>query len=280
MEDEQISPTGTFQSVGFKAERPATRPNVLQGMAVSLVVHLGIVVSVVIGTITASEALVEEAEIKMAPFTPVELVALGDPTIPDSALPRLPNPAPKTVQEEVVNLREKPDDQALEKPKERPKDAKEVKDKPALRDKLLDEFEHDPNRPVNDDRPKGHAEGVPEGTLTDASAKHLMNTWQAKVQARVLSRWAVPTTIGEEKLKELAGKTRVAIRISPEGHIVSFNLSALSGDAVFDASVERAVKAFMPAFGGGTLPMPEDATIKDLVVRKGITLSGWRGMIR
>lgn len=259
------------------SDREKSPQHVIQGMVVSLGVHLAIATAVIIGTITGSEAIEKHTEEQLAPFTPVELVRLGEEK-PDSQLPRLANPPPKEVKEDVVDPTPRPpkDSDPKEKP---PKDAVKVpKPKEQKVNNLLNEFEHDPTRPVNNDVPSGHRDGVPQGTLSDAALQNLMRTFQARVQQAVLSQWRVPSSITREKATELAGKTRVVIRVSAEGYIVSYTMSKRSGDAQFDASVERAVKAFMPAFGGRKLPMPDDAALRQAVVQKGISLSYWKAV--
>ncbi len=275
----QQSPTSGFHNP--KSTRTASNTQMVQGMVVSLAVHMAIFIAIMIGTITGSQAIEAKTEEQLAPFTPVDLVRLGEER-PEDELPRLTNPPPKVEEEDVVVPDQKPKDTIAEKKPEKDKKAQRVQKKPKeeKRNNLLDEFDHDPNRPVSKDLPKGHKEGVPEGTISDAAAANLMRTWNAKVNAAVVRRWQIPRSLGEEKLKELAGRTAVRIRISAEGYIVSFSFARRSGDAHFDSTIERAVKSFMPAYGGGKLPMPEDASLRSKVVSRGVTLTGWRNVVR
>lgn len=251
----------------------------LGGMGVTVLVHLSVVVAVVVGTITGSEAIEKKAEEQMAPFTPVELIKLGVEK-PPNALPRISNPAPKQVEEKVVNLANKaksPDDVVLKKEdKPKPKDAVRVKKKDRVND-LLDSL-HNPNRPVNDDKEEGRASGVAGGTSLDEAQKHLMNTWLAKIKRAILAQWRLPQTITRTRAEELKGKVVINARISPEGYVVSWRMSRKSDDAQFNAACEDAVRKFSAKSGTGRkLPMPDDPEVRDLLVKKGIRLSRWKG---
>jgi outer membrane biosynthesis protein TonB len=248
------------------------------GFGVTFLVHFAVMLAVVIGTITQSKAIEKEAEITMAPFTPVELIKLGVER-PPNALPRISNPAPKTVKEDVVNLANKaksPDEVVLEKKEDpKPKDAVRVKKKERVND-LLDSL-HNPNRPVNDDKEEGRASGVVGGTSLDEAQAHLMNTFKAKIQRAIISQWRVPQTITRQRAAELASKVRISVRISPEGYVVSWRMTRKSEDAQFNAACEDAVRKFSAKSGTGRkLPMPDDPEIRALLVKKGIALTRWK----
>lgn len=249
------------------------------GVGVSFLVHLSVIVAVVIGTITQSKAIEKETEVQMAPFTPVELIKLGVKK-PPNALPRISNPAPRVVEEKVVNLANKvqdPDEVVLKKEEEpKPKDAVRVKKAERVND-LLDSL-HNPNRPVNDDKEEGLASGVAGGTSLDEAQEQLMHTWLAKIKAAILSQWRVPQTITRERAKELQGKVRISVRISPDGYVVSWRMTRKSDDTQFNAACEDAVRKFSAKSGTGRkLPMPDDPEVRDLLVKKGISLSRWKG---
>ena len=254
--------------------RPVSAGNVVGGFATTTLLHAFIILAVVVGTITGSKAVEEHIEEKIAPFTPVELVRLGEPRKPN-ALPRIANPEKRVVEEDVVNLAQPdPDKVVLEKkPEDKPKDVERVEKKKSTRD-LLNAF-NNPSRPTNDDVPEGQADGVPEGTLSDAALSHLMNTYQAKVMRDILRQWKVPSTITPDSARDLAGKVAVAIRLSADGDIVSYRMVKTSGDSQFDLSVERAIKSFMVRFGGQKLSMPEDPSLKQAVINKGLFLRRW-----
>lgn len=247
----------------------------LGGLGLSFFVHAAIVVAVIVGTITGSKAIEEKAEEKLAPFTPVDLVRLGKPR-EKKFLPRIANPAPKQVEEKVVNLAKKPDPKdVVIKKEEPPKDAEVVKKKKPSAADVLHTL-HNPNRPVNDDQPEGREFGVAEGNVVDDSVKHLMNTYVAQVQRAVLREWRVPQTISESRAKEMAGKVQIKVRVSEDGYITSYNFLRRSGDAQFDSSVEEAVRRFMVRFGGRKLPQPARDDVGRVVVQKGLILGRWR----
>ncbi len=251
---------------------------VLGGFGVTFLVHIAVVVAVVIGTITQSKAIEKKAEVQLAPFTPVELIKLGVER-PPNALPRISNPAPKTVEEKTVNLANKaksPDEVVLKKEEEpQPKDAVRVKKKERVND-LLDSL-HNPNRPVNDDKEEGRASGVEGGTSLDEAQAHLMNTFKAKIQRAIISQWRVPQTVTRQRAEELASKVRISVRLSPDGYVVSWRMTKKSDDAQFNAACEDAVRKFSAKSGTGRkLPMPDDPEIRDLLVKRGITLTRWK----
>ncbi len=256
----------------YRQESPLV---LLGGVGISALVHAVIVAAIVLGTLRSAEVIEAKVEEEIAPFTPVELVRLGEER-PPNALPRIANPPPPQVQEDVVPL-EKPDPNkvVLEKKDQEPppKDAEKVKEKRSTRD-ILAGF-HNPDRPVNDDKPEGHKDGVPEGTLSDAAMANLMNTYQAKVMRDILRQWRVPSTISPERARELAGQVAVSVRLSDDGYITSYTMTKVSGETEFDISIERAVKAFMVRFGGQRLTMPDDPQIKQAVVSRGLYLRRW-----
>jgi len=251
---------------------------VVGGVFVTVMVHMSVIVAVVIGTITGSEAIEKKAEVEMAPFTPVELIKLGVER-PKNHLPRISNPAPKTVKEDVVNLANKaksPDEVVLQKKDPEPKEAKRVKRKEKINN-LLDSI-NNPNRPVNDDKPDGLASGVAEGTVVDDAQKALMNTWMAKMQRSIIRQWRVPQTITRTRAKELSGHVRIYVRVSEEGHVVSWRFKRKSEDSQFNSSCEDAVRRFSAKSGAGhKLPMPDQEDVRKLIVKRGFTLTRWKG---
>lgn len=262
----------------------------LGGMAVSLAVHFAIIVSVIIGTISGAEAVEEKVQEEMAPFTPVELVRLGEERPPDD-MPEIYNPpavAPDPVEDDAINLAKKPKDKKPKKKKEPPPEKKKPKKeqvkrptpprdttrrddaKPSARD-ILAGF-NDPTLPVNNKAPRGHKEGVVGGTIDDPAFKHLLRTYQARIMSDVLRRWRVPNTITAEDAKKLSAA--VFVRIGADGHVLTYRMTKRSGNPHFDMSVERAVKAFQS--GGARFTMPTDPRLKEAVLSKGLSLRRWK----
>ena len=251
---------------------------IVGGLGVSFLVHTAVAVSIIIGTITGSMAIEKKAEEPLAPFTPVELIKLGVER-PKKQMPRISNPAPKVAPEEVVNIADKasrPEDVVLRPKDPKPKDAKRVRDTKRTKD-ILDSF-HNPNRPVNNDKAEGLKGGVAEGTVIDDAQRALMNTYMAKMQRAIIQQWRVPQTITRTRAKELAGQVRIYVRVSADGYVVSWSFRRRSADPQFDSSCEAAVRKFSARSGTGRrLPMPEREDLRKLIVKRGFTLTRWKG---
>ncbi|MEL6181125.1 MAG: TonB C-terminal domain-containing protein [Myxococcota bacterium] len=268
----------------------ATRDHIV-GMGISMVVHLAIAVAIVVGTIAGGDALANDVKEEVAPYTPVELVRLGDPdstslepTNPGLAAeevkpkPKIEPPKPRDKQPEVKPVEtQKPDPNAVSlrrKPEEKKPTPRETrKDSKAKKSSadLLKQFTSDPDAPVNNTVQKGHRDGVPEGTTLNATERNL---WVTRVQSAVRRRWRVPSTMDPEEAKACSGKVSYRIRVSPEGYIVSEKAVRQCGNPVFDGSVRRAVMAFKA--GGAKLPMPDDPILRAQVTKMGISLNNWR----
>jgi outer membrane biosynthesis protein TonB len=254
--------------------RPLNPGALAGGIIITVALHILIAVGAFILTHVDATVVEEKAKEELIPFTPVELIRLGEKK-PPKQLPRIANPAPPQKEEKVVNLNQKPDPDKVVIKKEEPKDAVVVKKKEESAKDLLNAL-HNPNRPVNSDKPEGREDGVVEGNVVDDSLKSLLNTYQAQVLRAILKEWRVPQTVSEDRAKELAGKIRVKVRLSPEGNIVNYTFTARSGDLQFDNSVEETVRRFQVLTGNKRLPMPEEEGLKSLVLDRGLTLSGWR----
>ena len=70
-------------------DNASTQDHVI-GVGISMGVHLLIATAVIVGTIAGAEDLEARTEEELAPYTPVELVRLGDPEEPASAVLRRP----------------------------------------------------------------------------------------------------------------------------------------------------------------------------------------------
>jgi len=272
----------------FGQSQESTTVNHVIGFGATLFIHLLIGTGLILGSMAKAEAIREDE--KLIPFTPVELIKLGDPesTSLEDANPspeaakkqKITKPRPKPQENKTLSklkaeaAEPKPDQVVLRKPdKQDEKKAKRPDKKTPSAADLLKGFTHDPNKEINNKAPKGRTDGIEGGTTLNANAR---NRWATKVQQRVKGRWRVPRSIDPEVARTYAGRVKVSIRISEEGYIVSYNMRGRSGDPVFDASVERAVKAFMIRFGGSKLPMPDDPVIRKQVIKGGVLLTGWR----
>lgn len=281
-------PTRTAHTCPHKDAKRA----VFSGLAVSLAVHIAIIAAVLLGAVSGVGAAEEQAPEERVPFTPAELVRLGEEALP-SAMParRVPEVDPQPAKHDSAPAR--PAERRAHKaqpPKRKthraqPQRATATPSKhnapnhqdanPSARD-ILGAFEgssrQGPNRRVNTTAPRGHREGVAEGTVEDPALKHLLATYGVRVMHDVKRRWSVPTVIPAEEAKVLSAM--VFVKLSADGHVVHYALRKRSGNAHFDMSVERAVKAFQP--GGARLTMPTDPRLKAEVLRRGLRLRSWK----
>lgn len=254
-------------------ERPAHGVDITVGIAMSLGLHLLIVGVIVWATMRSNEGMQEEIAPKMLQFEKVELLALGEEKPPE-ALPRIANPEPLTKPPDEVVL-EKPSEPVVQLKKEVPQDAKESEDD--RKKKMMEALSalHNPNRPTNDDTPAGSEQGVVGGTISDAALANLMGTYAAKLVGELSSVWDLPTTIAPSEVGGLSNQVEVYVRLSSTGNIVSYQFRQKSDNDQFNDSIERVLKKFMVAFGGRSLPLPDDPAVKDAVVREGLNLKGW-----
>ena len=261
------------------AARAHERAEQLAGVAVTLLLHGLIAGLVVLGTWHKTERMEEQLAPKLLEFEDVELLALGEPK-PKHQLDRLSNPPPPQETPDVVPASPPPKDAVvLDRPDKPPKDSPPPKpkdEKQARQDAMLDALSslHDPERPVNTDLPDGHAQGVAGGKLSDAALANLMGTYAAKLKGAILSHRSAPTTLSEEQIKALDRTIAVYIRLSREGHIVSYAWRKRSGDDLFDESIETTLKKFMVQYGGRQLPVPDDAQVLQAVLEQGLLFTG------
>ena len=89
------------------------------------------------------------------------------------------------------------------------------------------------------------------------------------------SVWDLPTTIAPSEVATLSNQVEVYVRLSGSGNVVSYQFRQKSSNDQFNDSIERVLKKFMVAFGGRTLPLPDDPAVRDAVVREGLNLKEW-----
>ena len=242
------------------------------GVAMTFALHLGLITAIVIGTMRGEAAIEEQIEPTMLRFEKVDLLALGEEK-PPNALPRIANPEPAVKPPDEVNLAQ-PEEPVVDLEKKDEKQEKEDED--ARKRKMLDALSalHNPNRPTNEDIPEGSEEGVVGGDITDAALANLMNTYVAKLMAELSRYWELPSTIPPDEAQNLAGQVSVYVRLSEEGHIVTHRFQSESNNEQFDGSIDRLLRRFHVS-GGRKLPLPDEAAVKDAVLRQGLSLDGW-----
>lgn len=238
----------------------------------TIVFHAGILGLVALGTWHKSEKIEETIEPKLLEFEDVQLLALGEKKPPE-ALPRIANPAKRTKRPDKVTIKKDPTKIPI-KPKKKKDEPKEVSEKPSKN--MLDALDslNNPDRPTNTDTPAGDKSGVVGGTLSDVALASLMNTYQAKLLIAFRKRRTVPTTLTDAQVKQLDKKAEIYIRLSKTGHIVQYKWVKKSGNAQYDDSIETTVKKFMVQFGAQKLPLPQQAEVRQEVIKKGLRLTG------
>lgn len=252
------------------------------GLAVTLVVHVGLIVAVVLGTLHGEVKLEEELSTKIIEFEEVELLALGvekaPGKLPDIVNPPLPDQLPDEVAIEpdpnAVAIPKDKEDKKLPKPQEPDKKQPEMDERKRKMLEALSDL-HDPSRPTTDALPEGSEQGVVGGTLSDAAMANLMGTYQAKLLTELTRNWVVPSTIPEEDVRKLSGEAVVYVRLSPEGHVVSYVWKKRTSNEQFDDSIERLLKRYQVAFGGQTLPLPDNEEVRGAVLKQGLNLKNW-----
>ena len=85
---------------------------------------------------------------------------------------------------------------------------------------------------------EGEETGSPDGTAATAEEGDL---YFAKVQAEILSHYAIPSIISERE--RMALKAVIVAWIAPDGSLLRYQFDRRSGNTQFDAALERAIKA-------------------------------------
>ena len=241
------------------------------GVAITMLLHFGLIGVIVMATMQGEKKMEEELEPAMLRFEKVELLALGEEKPPE-ALPRIANPEPAVRPPDEINLAE-PEEPVIDLQKEEPKEKEDID---ARKRKMLDALSalHNPNRPTNEDTPEGSLEGIAGGDITDVALANLMNTYVAKLVGELSRYWEVPSTIPPEEIESLAGQVSVYVRLSEEGHVVTYRFLAESGNQQFNQSIDRLIRKF-EVTAGRKLPLPDDPAVKDAVLRQGLNLQNW-----
>ncbi len=238
----------------------------------ALALHVALVGGIVYFTMQEEQHVEDQIEPALISFEKVELLALGEEKPPE-ALPRIANPEPEVQPPDTVNLQQ-PEKPVVELEKKEEKEKKE--DDEARKKKMLDALSalHNPNRPTNEDIPEGVEDGIVGGDVTDAALANMMKTYVAKLLREISRVWEVPSTIPLEEIQNLAGQVTVYLRVSEDGHVVSYKFETESSNAQFNASIDRVIRRFQ-VMAGRKLPLPDDPAVRDAVIRQGLRLRNW-----
>ncbi len=253
--------------------RPRREDQLVAGVLCTIGLHGVLMGLVIFATLRTHAAIDAHLEPKLLQFEDVELLALGEEK-PPQALPRIANPPPPEVKPDVVDPTPN-DTPVLQKPEVKPEPPPETPEE-VRRKKMQDALSalHDPNRPVNEDTPAGSEAGVVGGTVSDAALAHLMNTYTARLIQALRERREAPSSLSEEEIAALDRKVAIYVRLSSEGHILSYQWVKRSGNDLYDDSLELTLKRFMLQYGGRTLPLPEQPEVREQVLLQGLRFTG------
>ncbi len=221
------------------------------GSALTVLVHVCVVVGLVAVSGHEAEAVVPEPE--MLPVIDMELLRWGEEMPAENALPVIANPVPAPMRPEppsppqpnaepapteTVNLAE-PSDAAPERD-ERPREQRPVEiersnDAPvaAYRGPT------NPNRPTNDAPIQGSPDGFHGGTSLSATAQRNL---LARIQAQLQRAFRPPRSIPDDELRSL--EIEVRIRVAPDGQVTGWRVRTPSGNALFDSSALATLNRF------------------------------------
>jgi len=207
-------------------------------VVLSAVVHLGLVAVLVLGV---------RWQVSAPDTVTVDLVDALPP--PPAPVVEPPKPVPKVEPEPPPKM--KPDIALQEKPKPKPKPKPEAKPKAdpdfqkrlreqvAMEQKALDQQRQE--RELRDLLAKKQAE---EARVAAAARTKALNEYIARIQAKVKGNWILPP--------DLQGNPEAVFLVVqlPTGEVLSTRLIKSSGNASYDAAVERAILKSSP------LPLP------------------------
>ncbi len=131
-----------------------------------------------------------------------------------------------------------------------------------------------------DEAPEGHPDGVEGGTALDPDQADMTQTYHSRVSQVIGEHWVIPTLISDDEVDELAGRIRVVVRLTEQGHVDSYEFREKSGHQEFDASVERVIREFEADTGGLTLPLPEQEGLRAMALDGGLILQSWEHVPR
>jgi colicin import membrane protein len=209
-------------------------PGIGRSIVLSALMHLVLVAILVLGVrwqVSAPDTVTVDLVDAPPPPPPAPVVEAPKP------VPKVePTPPPK-VQKPDIALQEKP--KPKPKPKPDPDFQKRLREQVAMEQKALDQQRQE--RELRELIAKQQAEAA--RTAAAARTKAL-NEYIARIQAAVRSRWILPP--------DIQGNPEAVFLVVqlPTGEILSTRLIKSSGNASYDAAVERAILKSSP------LPLP------------------------
>lgn len=169
--------------------------------------------------------------------------------------PTIPKPSKDAMVEPAEKLAAKPDPKAKSKEKEEEEDPrKRIKDirerlrADSRRQELLAKLEGENKNTGRGGRPALAGNQLSQGYSVTGDIAKDGDVYAGKVKAALLKHWSIPVWMSAASLK-----AQVLMRISPDGRVVSKEFTKKSGNAEFDAFVEKTIDAANP------LPPPPEA---------------------
>lgn len=245
---------------GYLGRRRHFEPVMIVGLVVTLLLHGGAVVGLILYKRAQAAALAQAPP--LGKYVVAKLVRLGkkrdEKKLPNKIVPQMP-----TEKVRGVNLDAAADDKPITKRRPRNRDAKvsdklrNSLDKAALFAKVQPDVEQE-----------GDPNGVRGGTATSGSKGDIYMTRLADLWNR---NWSLPSIIGRDKAKKLY--VLVVLRIDKGGRVqFPLKFDRKSGNAHFDASIIAAWKRI------ATIPLPPAERLAS-VLANGLPLKlNWKGL--
>jgi len=243
------------------------RPDYALGRSflLAFAVHLVLIAVMFLGVRWQShpaEAVTVELWDPPPPPPPAPVVEAPKPPPPKVEPPK-PKPEPEVKKPEIVEKAPppKPKPKPKPEPKPEPKPKPEAKPKPApprddefqkrmAREQLAVEqrkFDEERRR-IDEERRRAEAERLARELAASARNRALAD-YIGRIQAKVRSNWILPL--------DLQGNPEAIFNVVqlPTGEVISVKLAKSSGNAAYDAAVERAILKSSP------LPLPESRSL-------------------
>jgi colicin import membrane protein len=167
------------------------------------------------------------------------------PEPPPETKPEPPQPDPAIAKKLEREKREKERREKLEQEK-REKQKEEAAKKKREQEEAAKKKREEEKRRAEEERAREAVEK--ERQAAAAARQSEIDSWRAKIQARIRSKANVPDTVTGNP------EVQVRIRILPGGEVLDITVTKRSGNPTYDAAIERAIRSASP------LPVPAPNT--------------------
>jgi colicin import membrane protein len=227
-----------------------------RSFVLSAVVHIALVLILFFGVRWQSRAP-DTVTVDLVEALPPPPAPVVEPKPPPAPPPPKPAPEPEVkpeprVEKPQIAIPEKPKPKPEIKPKPEPKPKPEVKPKPdpefqkRLQEQVAQEQKAlDQQRAERELRELIAKQQADAARVASAARSKALNEYIARIQAKVRSSWILPP--------DIQGNPEAIFLVVqlPTGEVLSTRLVKSSGNAAYDAAVERAILKSSP------LPLPE-----------------------